>query len=165
MPSSKARSLIVRPIEPDDHNWVKNILDEYWGSTRIISRGQIHNADNLPGFIALSDANESGLATYSIVGKKCELVTLNSLIENLGVGTAMIEAVKNEAITRKCTTLWLITTNDNTRALRFYQKRGFKLTAIYPDAIHKSRQLKPEIPLIGNNGIPIRDEIELEMIL
>ncbi len=50
-------------------------------------------------------------------------------------------------------------------ALRFYQKRGFVLVAIHRDALDISRKLKPEIPLIGNDGIPLRDEIELEMIL
>jgi len=65
----------------------------------------------------------------------------------------------------KCKRLWLITTNDNTLAFRFYQKYGFALVAVHRNAIEKSRRLKPEIPLIGNAGIPLRDEIELEMML
>lgn len=55
--------------------------------------------------------------------------------------------------------------DDNLNALRFYQKRGFVLVAIYRNALDIARKLKPEIPLIGNDGIPLRDEIELEMIL
>jgi hypothetical protein len=57
------------------------------------------------------------------------------------------------------------TTNDNLNALRFYQKRGFVLVSVHRNAVIKSRQLKPEIPLTGNDGIPLRDEIELEMLL
>ena len=64
-----------------------------------------------------------------------------------------------------CKQLWLITTNDNINALRFYQKRGFMLVAVHRNALELSRKLKPEIPMIGNDGIPLRDEIELEMIL
>jgi hypothetical protein len=59
----------------------------------------------------------------------------------------------------------LITTNDNTKALRFWQKRGFRLAAVHRNAVEKSRKIKPEIPLTGNDGIPIKDEIELEMAL
>jgi ribosomal protein S18 acetylase RimI-like enzyme len=61
--------------------------------------------------------------------------------------------------------LFLVTTNDNTPALRFYQKRGFVLSALRPNAIAENRKVKPEIPLTGQDGIPIRDELELEMHL
>jgi len=33
------------------------------------------------------------------------------------------------------------------------------------NALEVSRKLKPEIPQIGYDGIPLRDEVELEMIL
>jgi ribosomal protein S18 acetylase RimI-like enzyme len=55
--------------------------------------------------------------------------------------------------------------NDNLHALRFYQKRGFVLVALHRNALEASRKLKPEIPLVGIDGIPIRDEIELELVL
>jgi ribosomal protein S18 acetylase RimI-like enzyme len=106
-----------------------------------------------------------GLITYEIVGDRCEIITLNSLAEGKGVGSALINAVRKIAIKAKCKRLWLITTNDNTAALRFWQKRGFKISAFHRNAVEQSRQLKPEIPLTGNNGIPIRDEIELDMVL
>jgi N-acetylglutamate synthase-like GNAT family acetyltransferase len=82
-----------------------------------------------------------------------------------GVGTALIEEVKAEARSQGCTRLWLITTNDNLPALKFYQKRGFQITAVHPDAVTESRKVKPEIPLVGLEGIPLRDEIELSMEL
>jgi len=107
----------------------------------------------------------AALVTYRINGNKCEIVTLNCLVEGAGIGSALIDTVREMAISAHCKRLWLITTNDNTKALRFYQKRGFSLVAIYPNALEQSRQLKPEIPLVGNDGIPIRDEIELEFSL
>jgi Acetyltransferase (GNAT) family len=64
-----------------------------------------------------------------------------------------------------CRRVWLITTNDNLRALRFYQRRGFRLVAVHPDALARSRELKPSIPEIGLDGIPLRDELELELLL
>ncbi len=61
---------------------------------------------------------------------------------------------------------WLMRKSyDNMNALRFYQKRRFRLIAVFPNALEESRKLKPEIPLTGIDGIPLRDEIELELIL
>jgi hypothetical protein len=58
------------------------------------------------------------------------------------------------------------TTNDNVDALRFYQRRGFRLAALRTRAVDElRRRLKPTIPAVGEHGIPIRDEIELEIEL
>jgi hypothetical protein len=60
--------------------------------------------------------------------------------------------------------VWLTTTNDNLDALRFYQRRGFRISAVRPRAVERARAtLKPEIPEVGAYGIPVRDEIDLEL--
>ena len=148
-----------------DRGWVCRILIEHWASTRIITRDRSHQADELPVFAAIEDGQRVGLLTYRVELDECEIISLNGLVEGKGVGTALIEAIKRVAISAGCTRLWLITTNDNTPALRFYQKRGFVLVAIHPNALAQSRRLKPEIPEVGMDGIPLRDEIELEMRL
>jgi hypothetical protein len=79
------------------------------------------------------------------------------------MGTALIEAVRLLARRRRCARLWVITTNDNVDALRFYQRRGFRLLTVHHGAVDRSRaSLKPEIPQVGAYGIAKRDEIELE---
>lgn len=90
---------------------------------------------------------------------------MNSVRENQGVGTALLKAVESAARDAGCHFLRLVTTNDNLKAMKFYQRRGFVLYALHPDAVTQSRALKPEIPTTGNDGIPIRDEIELEFTL
>ena len=90
---------------------------------------------------------------------------MNSLAEGVGIGSALMEALKKIAVKAGCKRIRAITTNDNTAALRFWQKRGFTLAALYPNSIEESRKLKPEIGLFGDDGIPIRDEIELEFVL
>ena len=102
------------------------------------------------------------MITYNIKKNECEIVTLNSLIKKKGIGTVLVEKVKKIAKKMNRKRVWLITTNDNIDALCFWQRIGFVLKAIYPGAMSISRKLKPEIPLIGHYGIPIRDEIELE---
>jgi len=152
-------------LSNEDKSWALRLLQENWGSAIMVTRGKIHRVDELPGFIAIHDGKPAGLITYEVVGDDCEITSMNSLVEGQGIGSALADAVKDAAAAAGCRRLWLITTNDNTAALRFWQKRGFKLVAVYPDAVEQSRRIKPEIPLIGNDGIPIRDEIELEMTL
>jgi DNA-3-methyladenine glycosylase I len=158
-------SFQIRPINNDDRAWVIDLIKKWWAGPEVVTRGKIHHADNLPGFIAIHESERAGLVTYNIDGKECEIVTMNSLVEGMGIGSSLLDAVKRTAVSRRCKKLWLITTNDNTKALRFYQKYGFSLAALRHNAVEESRKLKPEIPLTGNDGIPIRDEIELEMMI
>ncbi|MCC6616886.1 MAG: GNAT family N-acetyltransferase [Anaerolineae bacterium] len=157
--------LSIRALTDADRGWLRDIIRQQWGSEIVVSRGHTYDPASLPGFVAEQDAQVAGVATYHVEGEACELVTIDSLIEGRGIGTALIEAVAGAARTASCLRLWLVTTNDNVDALRLYQKRGFRLSALYPDAIAQSRTLKPEIPLSGAYGIPIRDEIVLEMRL
>jgi len=157
--------LHIRPLNKDDKKWIVSLIKEWWAGPIIVTRGKVHQADELPGFIAVYAGKRSGLITYEIIEDRCEIVTMNSLVEGKGAGSALIDAVKDAANKAGCKRLWLITSNDNTRAIRFWQKRGFRLAAIYPGAIDRLRKLKPEIPPTGNDGIPIRDEIELELAL
>lgn len=145
--------------------WAAEMLTEHWGAAVVISRGQRHEADRLPGFVALREDEPVGLVTYNIAGDDCEIVSLNATVSGAGIGTMLIAAVRDVAARAGCRRVWLITTNDNVEALRFYQLRGLVLVTVHRDAIAESRRQKPEIPLIGNHGIPIRDEIELELPL
>jgi GNAT superfamily N-acetyltransferase len=163
----------LRPVAPADLSWVRSLLTGRWGAPEVVTRGILHHADALPGYVAFfnglggsfSSQQAAGLVTFRIDGGSCEIVTLDSLHPNLGIGSMLLAAVREHASAAGCRRLWLITTNDNTHALRFYQKRGLVLAALHRDAIKASRGIKPGIPERGNDGIPIRDEIELEMKL
>lgn len=158
-------NIVLHPIAPEDRPWVIQFITEHWGAEMVVSRGVVYHPQDLPGFVAIQEGEKVGLVTYNIEGESCEVVTINSTQPFSGVGTALIEAVRDIAIKARCERLWLITTNDNLNALRFYQRRGFVLVAVHRNALDVSRKLKPEIPLIGDDGIPLRDEIELEMML
>ncbi|OFW60084.1 MAG: hypothetical protein A2133_10415 [Actinobacteria bacterium RBG_16_64_13] len=139
----------------------------HWGGTDyIVSRGRVIYAAELPGFCAkTADGETLGLATFEVTGEECQLVTLHALTRFAGIGTGLLTAVRDAAAAAGCRRLWLITTNDNVDALRFYQRRDFELVAIHRDLREVARRLKPSIPLVGEYGIPLRDEIELEMSL
>jgi N-acetylglutamate synthase-like GNAT family acetyltransferase len=155
----------TRPANVTDRQWIATILEEHWGSKKLVTRGRIHEGTKLLAFIAEKEGQRVGLATYHLEGHQCELVSLNSLYEGIGIGTALVQAVVQAARNAECRRLFLITTNDNLAALRFYQRRGFRLAALRPNALEGSRRLKPEIPLIGIHGLPLRDEIECELWL
>jgi ribosomal protein S18 acetylase RimI-like enzyme len=156
---------IVQRISDGDHPWVLDVV-RHWGADFIITRGRRVYPQELDGFIAVSDAGEKvGLLTYEIIRDQCEIVTLDAFRKFQGVGTALVDAVRDIAADCGCQRLWLITTNDNLDAIRFYQRRGFTIAAVHVNALAESRKLKPAIPMTGEHGIPLRDEIEFEMVL
>jgi len=114
------------------------------------------------GFVAYRKDQIIGLATYMIINNECEILSIDSLIEKIGIGTTPFQKIKDKAIEKDCGKIKLITTNDNLHAIEFYRKRGFTISNIFLNAMEEARKLKPEIPLIGENGIEIKDEIEFE---
>jgi hypothetical protein len=128
------------------------------------SRGRLLEITNLPGFVAQDGGEWLGYVAYEIVVEALEVTALESIRPGAGVGGALLAACARVAADRHLRRLWLITTNDNTAALRFYQRHGLRVVAVHRDAVSRARRdLKPEIPLLGAEGIPIRDEIEIEL--
>lgn len=152
----------IRDLTPEDKHWVQRVLVQYWGSTTQITKGKKYQADELPGLVAQRDGSEVGLLTYHIEDGACEVITHNSIAGHGGIGSCLLDAVRNKARELGCKRLWLITTNDNTPALRFYQRRDFEIVGFHRNAVMEARKLKPEIPNIGFDGIPIKHEIEME---
>ena len=155
----------IRRTELKDKPWIKKLIETQWGSDFIVTRGRKYYYDKLEGFIAETKGINRGLITFRVEDREIEIISLDSLLEKKGVGTELINKVIEFAVELKARRVWLITTNDNVDAIKFYQKRGFRIIRIHPGAIDLSRKLKPSIPAVGNYGIPIRDEIELEMKL
>lgn len=151
----------VRPKTDADNEWVADMLTRQWGSPLIVlGGGRIVNAARL---LALIAGAQQGLATYEIApgAASAELVTLNVLETGRGVGTALVEALAAELAGAGVTELCVSMTNDNLDALRFYQRRGFRLVAVHPGDLDAARLIKPSIPAIGHYGIAIRDRLDL----
>ncbi len=155
----------TRALTAEDRAWGAEQAQRLFGGTIVISRGRTHRPLELDGYCAFLNGARTGLATYAITGDECELVTLDSFVQWQGVGTALMREVERAAAAAGCRRLWLITTNDNIDALRFYQRRGFCLAAVHAGALEHSRKLKPAIPLTGHYGIPLTDELELHKLL
>jgi ribosomal protein S18 acetylase RimI-like enzyme len=172
--SSKSGSSLVtvvdfslEPVRPEDADWVKAFVSERWGTPLIAVRGKLVDTTSLPGFIAADVAGARvGLVTYRYDPQGAvEIITLDSLRPSTGIGSALVERVLESGRARGAERAWIITTNDNLLALRFWQRRGFSISAVHRDAVTRARAAKPSIPHVGEHGIPIRDEVELEIAL
>jgi len=155
----------LRRLTRDDLPRLRQFWIEHWGGEEMITRGNIYRPEQLDGFVVEDGTEWIGLLTFIVKDGECEVTSLDSLREGQGIGSKLIDRATAEARTQGCKRLFLITTNDNLNALGFYQKRGFEIAAIHRGAVNESRRIKPGIPLVGYNNIPLRDEIELEMSL
>ncbi len=138
------------------------LLRERWAGPLVVSRGRIHDATRLRALLAEDADGRVGLATFRIDDAGAELVTLDAVIQRRGIATALLRAVTEAATAARSRRLWLITTNDNVDALRFYQRQGLRLVAVHRGAVDEARRLKPQIPIVGEHEIEVHDELELE---
>jgi ribosomal protein S18 acetylase RimI-like enzyme len=154
-----------RALDEPDRGWVEQLIRERWGDEIVVGRGKIWKPAELPGFAAFDGERCVGLVTYELDGEACEIVSIDALDEGEGIGTRLLEAVVSAARAARCRRVQLLTTNNNLRALAFYQKRGFRLVGLVPGAIDEERKHKPSIPEVDSAGLPIRDELHLELPL
>jgi O-antigen/teichoic acid export membrane protein/GNAT superfamily N-acetyltransferase len=150
----------IRHLHEEDRGWVRDLMRERWGSEVQVVHGTEYRPAELPGFVAEEDGERIGLLTYRVDDDACEIVTLDSLDEGRGIGSALLDAAVELGHRR----VWLTTTNDNTAATTFYERYGFRVVAVHEGAVDRTRAtLKPEIPLVGRSGVEIHDEVELEL--
>ena len=155
-------SLKIAQIKPVDQQIVLDIVKQFWGDGSIVVHGKVFHTPDLQGLKAVLDGTIRGILHYHISGKTYEIITLASLSPGEGIGSSLLDAVESLAASHQCSKLSVTTTNDNLHALGFYQRRGFHLVRLHPGQVAKSRQIKPGIPLVGENKIPLRDELVLE---
>jgi GNAT superfamily N-acetyltransferase len=150
-------------VNKGDRPMLSWLVTELWGSELVAVHGTVLRPAELPGFIAERSHRVVGLLTYQLAAGALEIVTLNAIDRRAGIGTRLIEAAVGAARRSGCGQIRLTTTNDNVDALRFYQRRGFRLAELRPGAVDRSRREKPQIPTVGEYGIPLHDEIDLTL--
>lgn len=155
----------IKEITIVNREKVVSFFKEHWGSTEMVISTGVYPCDTLDGFIFEETNQIIGLVTYVIKDNEMEIISLDSLQEGKGIGSSLMKSVEYIAKQKKIQIVSLVTTNDNLNALKFYQKRGYRITSVIPNGVIKARSLKPSIPLIGHEGIPLNDELILKKIL
>jgi ribosomal protein S18 acetylase RimI-like enzyme len=153
---------IIVTIDNNNKETIRQLFIDNWGSDFMVTKGKKHNFDDLEGFVEMDNDKIVGVLTYKKTEYDIEIISLDSFTENIGIGTNLLNNVVTLAKGNHIQRLWLITTNDNLNALKFYQKRNWTMTAFYKDAVNEARKIKPTISLTGYYDIPIRHEIEME---
>jgi ribosomal protein S18 acetylase RimI-like enzyme len=153
----------VRAARAGDLDRIAALLTGAWGDVTVVVHGTSYDAAALPALLAEAGDEVTGLLTYHVTGGGLEIVTLDAFQRQAGVGTALLAAAVDLARAAGLGRVWLVTTNDNIDALRFYQRRGLRITGISPGAVDAARAVKPSIPLLGDHGIELHDELTLEL--
>jgi ribosomal protein S18 acetylase RimI-like enzyme len=153
--------MTIKAITEENRGTVSQFFQHHWGSAQMIVSTGTYNCDELDGFICEEDGTIIGLVTYVTREHEIEVISLDSIKEGRGMGAKLMDAVELVAKKNRIYEISLITTNDNLHALKFYQKRGYRIVKIIQDAVTKARKIKSSIPLVGNDNIPLHDEIQL----
>ena len=155
-------SIFLREIKSTDQEWIKKISLDLWNSVEVVSQHKIYYTDKLSGILAIYQDTRAGLLLYSIDQPTLNIISLNTLYENIGIGSKLIERIEKIGIKKRLKKVRITTTNDNIDALRFYQAKGFQIINVNVDIMKKYRKLKPGLPKLGFYNIEIRDEFVLE---
>ena len=157
-----AADLTIRPYTDADLAWAEPLLVAEMGGRWQVRRGERVDALDAPGWVAERDGAPVGLLTAAPRADGWELVLLLVTERRTGVAGRLVERLLDEARGAGAAQVWVVTTNDNLPALGFYQRAGFRLSALRVGAVDEARAtLKPEIGTTGADGLPIRDELEL----
>ena len=155
---------LVREVE--DKSAFLALMMRHWGSHRMMIGLKTYDCAEIPLLGLFSAAGEPlALASWSPDGDTAVLCALHALKPGEGAAERLLEAVKTAAKARGAVRLRAMLTNDNMPGMTFYQRRGFRLSGLYLEAIDHYRSVEPDIIKTGYKDIPIHDAIELEIAL
>jgi GNAT superfamily N-acetyltransferase len=149
-------------IEAAPTELITRLWEEHWGLP-IVTPEREYMPPDVEGLVRRArDGRTLGLVTWAVDGRRAEIVSVDALESGRGIGSRLMDAAEEELRRRRVRTAHLVTTNDNLRALSFYLRRGYRLVRLHLDAMDRVRRAKPQVPLTGNDGIPLRDMWKLE---
>ena len=156
-------SIQVRPAGPGDDADLAALHEREWGGPYVVVHDTRYDLRDLPALVAVDAAGGfAGALLHRLADDGLEVVSLAATVPGNGAGSALLTAAEAVGTAAGADRLWLVTTNDNLRALRFYQRRGLRIVAVDAGAVDRARLVKPSIPHLGEDDIPLHDELRLE---
>ncbi len=154
-----APDITIAPL--DDLAEVGGQLRKRWGDS-LLMHGKVWMLGEYKAIAAKRGDMLLGMVTYAFDKNTLLVLTLDNFSEEKGIGGRLLDAVSERGRAQGATLIRVMTTNDNTPSLRYFQLLGFKLVAFYPGAITNYRVFVPSLPETGVDGIAVRDALELE---
>jgi ribosomal protein S18 acetylase RimI-like enzyme len=155
--------LTIRPATPADGSRIAELADTFWGETEVECFDRTYQVDALPAYVACDENEIIGAACYAREGDAVNLVMLNVLPrwQGQGVARGLIAEVIEAACTEGVERLIVATSNDDLLALGLYQRLGFTITNVLVGRLVEHHGgIEP-----GFAGIPVRDEVQMELRL
>lgn len=145
-----------------DPDYVRQHMADLWGWPLLTCQRTYGPDDPLEGLAWRDEWDEiQGLIVWHIDGENAEIVSLDAYQQGRHIGGRLLDGAEAELRRRGVRHVSITTTADNLRALAFYIRRGYRLTKVHLDAMDRVRAVKPHIPEKGNDGLPLRDMLEL----
>ncbi|MEU7797109.1 GNAT family N-acetyltransferase [Micromonospora tulbaghiae] len=155
-------SIRVRQARDGDRTALTALHEREWGGPIVVVHDTRYDLRDLPALVAVDgDGAFAGALVYRVDADGLEVVSLAASTPGTGAGSALLAAAEEVAVAAGADRIWLVTTNDNLGALRFYQRRGLRIVAVDAGAVDRARAVKPTIPHVGADGIPLHDELRL----
>ncbi|MCT2280309.1 GNAT family N-acetyltransferase [Micromonospora chalcea] len=155
-------SIRVRQARDGDRDALAALHEREWGGPLVVVHDTRYDLRDLPTLVAVDETGGfAGALAYRVDADGLEVVSLAASVSGNGAGTALLAAAEEAARAAGADRIWLVTTNDNLGALRFYQRRGLRIVAVDAGAVDRARAVKPTIPQVGADGIPLHDELRL----
>lgn len=151
--------VLIREASDEDRGSALALFARDFGRRWIVAFGEEMKLDEAPAIVAVMQGELAGALLYRLMGDALHVVALatDPTWQRSGVGGHLVAEAELLARRLHLGRTVVTTTNDNLPSLYFYQRRGYRITEVVPDAQH----LRRDDP-VGFAGIPIRDEIRLE---
>ncbi len=152
--------VMVHEAGDEERVVIRDLFERDFGRTKIIAFGELMNVDEMPALVATTYEEVSGALAYRLHGDGLHIVALATdvLWQRSGVGGHLVAEAELFARKLSLARVLVTITNDNLPALYFYQRRGYRLSAVRPGSV--LAHTTETVP--GFAGIPVRDEVHLE---
>lgn len=149
-------------IEPVDTEFIRRRWEESWWLP-VVSIDRSYQPEDVSGLVWRDEWGEpQGLITWHVEGENAEIVSIDAYQQGRHIGGRLLDSAEAELRKRGVRHATIVTTNDNLRAIAFYVRRGYRTIRIALNDMDRVRKLKPNVPQLGNDNIPLRDMFELE---
>jgi ribosomal protein S18 acetylase RimI-like enzyme len=152
--------VLVREGSPADREKALELFKRDFGPAQLVSYGEAISLENAAALVAETDGEIAGALAWRPFDGALHILALatDPMWQRAGVGGHLVAEAELLARRQNWPRVIVTITNDNLPALYFYQRRGYRVSAILRDSIAAHTR---DAKAVGFAGIPILDEIQL----